>query len=243
MRVTWPLFALCAALSCGCGFFGTEPGSPPPPENTDPPRVVSFRPSTGENPVAEPVAGQWRVYASAPGAPLRIHAVLEGPGLTYPPTTFAWDWGGAAVPSTATTGDQFETASFMFPTPGTYSGSITASNRHGTTTYNFTTVVEPPPAPIMGEQARGPHSATVGVELLLSDYVSSETQLNWNQGPTFSWRWEFSGGVTPAVVVGTGESSSIRVLLQSPGNYEGTVTVTSAGGSDTYEFRYAVVQP
>ncbi|MDQ3024318.1 MAG: PKD domain-containing protein [bacterium] len=141
------------------------------------------------------------------------------------PTTWVWDFGGGAVP---------DTASVPFPdvtlgAAGSYSASVTVNNAAGNDTFNFTLDVTSPAPPVIDDVL--PQSGSEGAQLSFSATLSG--------GPVATYAWDFGGGATPD----TDSSISPFVTLGTAGIYPASLTVTNAGGTDIFNFNLNVNNP
>ncbi len=59
--------------------------------------------------------------------------------------------------------------------------------------------------------------------------------------PSYSWDWDFSGGVDNIQFGGTRASSYASADALTPGDYTVRVTVSNAGGSDSLDLEYTVI--
>ena len=140
------------------------------------------------------------------------------------PFTYAWDFGGGAVPDNS----EDATPTVTLGSPGEYSASMTVANDAGDDTYPFTLSVEAGIAPEITEVQ--PLSGFTGSGVTFSAVVSGT--------PPLSYTWDFQG----AVVGADTSSESPTGAWGDEGEYgDCSLTVTNAFGDDTYLFTLAVV--
>jgi PKD repeat protein len=215
MRIPSALLAIAvAATAC----HGPIPGPGPPlVELYGPPHIVAIhRHSLGfDSPNAttlEP-AGIVSVYSG-----LKIELVPEL-DTGESPLTWRWDLGGGATPGVAAT----HAVAIVPGPPGSYASQFTATNELGSHTFPFTLQVLLPPIPVLSiQEFQGYTTAPITIN---SDYVPYRTVVE-------SWSWDFGGGATP----NTSTQARPEVILGPVGDYTGHVSVSNAGGTNTYEF-------
>jgi len=132
------------------------------------------------------------------------------------PTSWQWSFVGG-TPATSTE----QNPQVTYNTAGSFNVSLTVSNANGDDTQtitNYINVIEPVSAPTANFSAT-PATINEGSEVSFTDLTTNN--------PT-SWSWTFTGG-TPA----TSNAQHPKVTYSLPGNYNVTLTVNNAGGTNT----------
>lgn len=135
---------------------------------------------------------------------------------------WSWDFGGGAAPSTSSNTQPAVTLG----TEGVYNASVTATNAAGSDTFNFTLTVTLPAAPVIDDVQ--PQSGSQGAGVAFTATLSG--------GAVATYAWDFGGGATPD----TSGNITPFVTLGAPGIYPASLTVSNAGGSDTFNFNLLV---
>ncbi|MDQ3023340.1 MAG: PKD domain-containing protein [bacterium] len=162
------------------------------------------------------------------------------PGYTHYACTLDWDFGGASVPNQFTSPEYFSSDGASFPAAGTYSGSVSASNQFASgPSYAFTTIVLTPPPPTIRSSSGGRQQVNVGTNFSMEAFGTSDALPELD--PSYSWDWDFSGGVDNIQFGGTRASSYASADALTPGDYTVRVTVSNAGGSDSLDLEYTVI--
>lgn len=138
------------------------------------------------------------------------------------PTSWDWDFGGGAAPNTSTQVQPTVTLGAA----GNYNASLTVSNAAGSDTFNFPLLVTNPDPPVIEDVQ--PQSGTEGAGTSFTATVSG--------GPIATYAWDFGGGATP----NTDNAITPFVTLSAAGIYPVSLTVSNAGGSDTFNFNLSV---
>ena len=129
--------------------------------------------------------------------------------------TYLWDFGDGA-------GSQFgRDVSHTYTTPGTYTATVTATDRRGAfDTDEVTIVVDGPPAnqPPTVEIAADPRSGTSPLPVRFTSAARDP------EGQGLLMVWDFGDGAK-------GAGPSISHTYRSPGTYTATLTVTDPGGA------------
>jgi PKD repeat protein len=153
------------------------------------------------------------------GTNLQFISTVQGTS----PFTYAWNFGGGAVPNLSSDAEPTVTLGAA----GTYYGSLTVTNGAGNDTFDFAlevtaTAVEPEITDVT------PYSGLTGTDV----------QFNATVGGTspFTYAWDFGGGATP----NTPSDASPIVVLGASGAYSASLTVTNSVGSDTKNFLLTV---
>jgi len=164
-------------------------------------------------------------------------AGTDGTGLTFSavasnsPTGWNWNFGGGASPNTATDAEPF----VVLGAPGSYNGTVTASNGAGTSTvFPFCYVVTAalPQILTIRDSCPIPSGAAGATGVLVRATATGN--------PT-SFVWEFNGGAT---ITAGGTTANVTVTLGAAGAYSGIVTCTNAvGDSAPFSFCYLVTDP
>jgi PKD repeat protein len=134
----------------------------------------------------------------------------------------SWDFGGGAAPNTSS----LASPSVTLGSAGSYSASLTLSNAAGSDTFEFTLDVTNPAPPSIEDVQ--PQSGGEGDQLSFTATLSG--------GPAATYAWDFGGGATP----NTDSSISPYVTLGAAGIYPASLTVSNAGGSDTFDFSLSI---
>lgn len=144
------------------------------------------------------------------------------------PTAWSWNFGGGATPNTSTEAEPL----VSFTTPGTFNGTVTATNAAGASTpFPFCFVVT----------QEAPEIQFVLTVCPMAAGVNNQTGVTFRAiatgGPT-SYSWDFGPG---AVITGGGTTATVTVTLGSAGEYTGSVNATNgAGTSPDFTFCYKV---
>jgi PKD repeat protein len=109
---------------------------------------------------------------------------------------------------------------------GSYNASLTVSNDAGSDTFNFTLDVTNPAPPQVDDVQ--PQSGDEGAQLSFAATLSG--------GPVATYAWDFGGGAAP----NTDSTAAPFVTLGTAGVYPASLTVSNAGGSDTFNFNLTV---
>jgi PKD repeat protein len=131
---------------------------------------------------------------------------------TGPPTSWLWEFGDGATSTE-------RHPSHVYASAGTFSVTLTVTNSEGSdsVTQPGTVVVDAPPPPTADFDA-APAAGTAPLSVAFTDLSS---------GPPASWLWDFGDGAT--------SSAQHPVhLYTAPGLYSVTLTVSNAGGSDSF---------
>ena len=172
--------------------------------------VVSERANAAPSVVtaADPVSGR---------APLRVRfsAAATDPDGPERDITYLWDFGDDS-------GSQFgRNVSHTYTEPGTYTATVTATDRQGAfDTDEVTIVVDGPPAnqPPTVQIAASPRSGTVPLPVRFTSAASDP------EGRALLMVWDFGDGTK-------GAGPSISHTYRAPGTYTATLTVTDPGGA------------
>lgn len=139
------------------------------------------------------------------------------------PDTYSWNFGGGAIPNTASTANPTVTLGAA----GTYTVTVSVANAHGSDNldYSLSVVVSGDPPVITNVT---PQSGAAGSGITFTAVVAG--------GAVDTWSWNFSGGATP----NNPTVASPTVTLGAAGNYNASVTAFNAFGNDSYEFTLVV---
>lgn len=140
------------------------------------------------------------------------------------PFSYSWNFGGGAIPNTSVSPNPAATLGAV----GSYPASLTITNAFGNDTYNFTlTVTESGRPPVISGVT--PTQGAKGTRITFNVDVTGTSPLSYN--------WNFGGGATP----NTSRKIQPNVKLKTPRDYNASVTVSNAHGSDTFYFILTVV--
>lgn len=139
------------------------------------------------------------------------------------PVAYSWSFGGGASPDSTTT----ESPTVTLGVPGEYGASLTVTSVYGADTYEFTLTVLGA-APVIVSVA--PTSGDEGQSVKFTAEVTGA-------GGT-SYEWDFGGGASP----NTSTVASPVVTLGAPGEYNASLLVWNAQGSDEFPFTLHVLE-
>ncbi len=188
-------------------------------DNNDPPRFFSFE----------------RYAVGNPGTPI-INSVdpmsgYQGEDATFTvsltsgeaPFTYSWSFGGGATPNTST--DESPTVA-LSNTAGPYNASVTVTNEFGSDSLDFTLDVLSQ-APNVTDIT--PISGVTGTDITPVATITGKP-------PFTDYSWNFGGGATP----NTSSAVSPTITLGAMGNYDASLSVTNAFGTDVHDFTLTV---
>ncbi len=139
------------------------------------------------------------------------------------PFTYAWDFGGGAVPNTS----EDPEPTVVLASQGQYDGNLRVTNVAGSAEFQFSySVIDLSGIPLI-IRVNVPSGYT-GENVTFSANVTGN--------PTPSYSWDFGSGADPS----TSTEQAPTVVLLAPGNYEGNLVVTNEKGSDSRSFAYTV---
>ncbi len=141
------------------------------------------------------------------------------------PFTYSWNFGGGATPNTSDAASPTVTLG----APGSYLASLVVTNGYGNDTYGFLITVTSAGVPPLIDGL----SPEEGITGTLTTFAASISGT-----PPYSYSWNFGGGATP----NTSVAASPTVTMGAVGSYTASLSVTSAYGSDTFEFELVVTQ-
>lgn len=148
---------------------------------------------------------------------------------TGDPATYSWEFEGA---STATSSDP-NPSGIVYPNAGTYDVTLTISDGADSDEEiktDYITVTDDPPNDLDAEFNASDNNIFVGDCINFQDMSSGD--------PT-SWEWTFEGAETPTST----ETNPVGICYNTPGEYDVTLTVENADGTDTEtEVDFIVVQ-
>ncbi|MEO7994888.1 MAG: PKD domain-containing protein, partial [bacterium] len=160
--------------------------------------------------------------AGVSGDVVTFKAIADGA-----PTAWDWSFGSGAAPDTSV--DQMPLGT-LGPA-ASYTGSVTATNRFGTSApFAFTFEVEAPLAPPT-ITAISPAGGIIGSPGQQVAFEATAT------GTATGWSWDFGGGATP-----NSSTAPITVItLGATGQYAGQVIASNAAGSSApFAFTYEI---
>ncbi len=145
------------------------------------------------------------------GTPITVTDLSTSP---TPIQTWAWDFTGG-TPSSST---QQNPGNIVYNTAGNYNITLTVTSASGSDDTTITLVV----IPCLPEASFSViDTVCVGTPITVTDLSSAPT-------PIQTWDWDFTGG-TPA---SSTQQNPGSIVYNTPGNYDITLTITSATGSD-----------
>jgi PKD repeat protein len=168
----------------------------------------------------QPPDAQFAANPTSGQAPLTVTFTNTSQGQI---DSYSWDFNGDG---TADSTEQSPT--FQYPTAGNFNASLTVTNDAGSDTISAPiTVTEALQAPVANFSA-SPTSGTAPLTV---------TFTNASEGQIDSYSWDFNGDGTP-------DSTEQSPTFQYPtaGNFNATLTVTNAAGSDTIAAPIAVTE-
>lgn len=136
--------------------------------------------------------------------------VVVDSGITFPNTTYSWDFGDGIGTSTA------QDPNYTFTAAGDYVVCLTVTNPCGTGVFCDTITITGPCAP-----------PTAGFQFSENQGTVSFAGSSSTSGPT-TYSWDFGDGV------GSSTAQNPTYTYGSPGAYWVTLTVTDSCGSDDY---------
>jgi PKD repeat protein len=150
------------------------------------------------------------------------------PTFTGAPDTWLWEIGQAATPSLSL--EQSPTVTLRLP--GDYTVNVTATDslNGDSDTFSFTLTITASSAPPVIEDV--PNAGGVpGGQITMTATLSGT--------PPDTYAWDFGGGATP----NTSTEESPTITLGAVGQYNASLIVTNANGSDTFDFILDVLAP
>ena len=145
-------------------------------------------------------------------APLTVHFTDQSTGTA--PLTYAWDFN-----NDGTTDSTSQNPSYSYTVPGTYSVSLSVSNKGGSqqiTKNNYITVTKAPPV------AAFTADTTSGAAPLTVHFTDHST------GNPTAWAWDFKGDGSA-----TSTAQNPAYTYTTPGNYTVKLTVSNTGGNNS----------
>jgi len=210
----WDKFEVTASIN-GYKFFRVAPrdskGEVGEPSNSVhlepvPPHILAFSPTSGQR-----------------GEQVQFVATVEG----FPTPTVSWDFGGGAVPTSATGNP----VTVTLQSAGYYPAKVTAENLLGTDERQFTLTVTPVPPEIASVT---PTQGATNQPVTFVAEVSGDQPLNYH--------WNFGGGAEPNET--TTSVPQVEVILGAPNIYSASLTAENADFpefSDTFTFSLEVL--
>lgn len=138
----------------------------------------------------------------------------------------SWDWDFVAATAPGTSVEATPTVTGL--NPGTFEGTVTASNISGNSAIPFTFTIIPATAPVVTEVLPGWVYGRRPVTFAVTTDPGT--------GRVEEWAWDFGGGCTP----NESTEATPQVTSGMPGTYTGRVTVSNRYGSTDFSFDYEI---
>ncbi len=186
-------------------------------DKSDPPKFVSSIQFIVGNP-GPPVISEVTPLVGGVGAETQFAATVTQ-GL--PPFTYAWDFGGGAVPNESTE----LTPIVTLGDEGQYNCTITVTNDDGEDVFDF--VLEVVSVPII----------TGVTPTDFFEWTESTVTANVVGVGPFTYEWNFGGGADPNVSL----DESPVFTAGAPGQFDASVSVTNSFGTSVYDWTMTVI--